>query len=95
MKNYQEIITAKRIQHCYACEVCGRDVRQGQEQLAHRIHARRGKRQKRGKYELSADILNHPLNLAYVCSLKCNSAVLIDKKIELKNKLIQEIKACM
>jgi ketosteroid isomerase-like protein len=44
------------------------------------------------------EVINHPLNLATVCSLKCNDAVLLDPKThpiearELIEKIKEELK---
>ncbi len=55
------------------CEVCDRVTPLYQTQLAHRIPSHK-------KYlaRYTASFIHSPLNLALVCSLHCNSAVLID-----------------
>ena len=53
------------------CEVCGKQLTLDTCQLAHRIP--------KTKYNLKtygAKVIHHDLNLAVVCSLQCNSAVL-------------------
>ena len=55
----------------FRCEVCGNAVSYQTAQLAHRTPATRFYLKKYGKA-----VIHHPLNLAVVCSLKCNSAVL-------------------
>ena len=91
IKNYDDIIKQKRIEHDYKCEVCGRDVRSGiGEELAHRIHKPKGKK-KRAKYNIDISIIDHPLNLAYTCH-KCNQSVLIDFSNKKKDILIKKIK---
>ena len=53
------------------CEVCGKQLTLESCQLAHRIP--------KTKYNLKtygAKVIHHDLNLAVVCSLRCNSAVL-------------------
>ena len=47
----------------------------GNLQLAHKIPATKGYLKRYGK-----EVIHHPLNLATVCSLKCNDAVLLDPK---------------
>lgn len=53
------------------CEVCGNHLTISNLQIAHRIPQSKANLKKYGK-----KIIHHPLNLATVCSLKCNSAVL-------------------
>ena len=53
----------------YLCKVCGKPIRNGMPQLAHRIAKTRA-----NKAKYSDAIINHPLNLLSVCSLRCNSA---------------------
>lgn len=65
------------------CEVCGcRLTPDNNAQLAHRIPKGQVK-----KY--SKKIIHHPLNLAIVCSIKCNSAVLVNSAEEFN--LVQKI----
>lgn len=52
------------------CEVCGRPLRDGQPQGAHRIGNTKANREKFGAF-----IIDHPLNIGYTCSLKCNGAL--------------------
>ena len=47
----------------------------GNLQLAHRIPKAKSYLKKYGK-----EVIHHKLNLATVCSLKCNDAVLLDPK---------------
>lgn len=73
----------------FKCGVCGELITPYTCQLAHRIP--------KTKYNLKTygkEIIHHDLNLVAVCSLKCNSSVLLDPSthpIEAK-KLIEEIK---
>ena len=69
------------------CEVCGKPLVFGRPQLAHRIPDTKIYQKMYGN-----DILSHELNLALVCSLKCNSSVLIDKKTALRDELVESIK---
>ena len=59
----------------FRCEVCGKPVSYQTAQLAHIVPSTKSYLQRYG-----GDIIHHPLNLAVVCSLKCNSAVLLDPK---------------
>lgn len=52
------------------CEVCGRPLIDGQPQGAHRIA-----NTKTNRYLWGANVIDHPLNMAMTCSLKCNQAV--------------------
>ena len=68
---------AQREQRRYAlaissgvCEVCGRPLRDGQPQGAHRIGNTKANRAKYGDM-----VIDHPFNVGYTCSLKCNAAL--------------------
>ena len=52
------------------CEICGRPLMDGQPQGAHRIA-----NTKTNRYLWGELIMDHPLNMAMTCSLKCNQAV--------------------
>ena len=73
----------------FKCGVCGELITPYTLQLAHRIP--------KTKYNLKTygkEIIHNDLNLVAVCSLKCNSSVLLDPKthpIEAK-ELIEEIR---
>jgi hypothetical protein len=72
----------------WVCEVCGRPLREGVPQLAHRIS--------KSKMNISMygqDVIHHEFNLAPVCSLLCNSSVLLDRKLEQKENLLDRIYA--
>lgn len=56
------------------CEVCGAPLNDGQPQGAHRIGNTQANRTKYG-----ALVIDHPLNIGYTCSLKCNGALDISK----------------
>lgn len=58
----------------WRCEVCGRPILDGQPQLAHRIAKSKANLAKYGEA-----VIHHDLNLAMVCCLKCNDAVLVSK----------------
>ena len=49
------------------CEVCGKTLTSSTWQGAHRIANTKPNRAKWGKF-----VIDHPLNIAIVCSLKCN-----------------------
>lgn len=49
------------------CEVCGKTLTTSTWQGAHRIANTQANRKKWGDF-----IIDHPLNIAIVCSLKCN-----------------------
>jgi Fe2+ or Zn2+ uptake regulation protein len=73
----------------WLCEKCGKPLDVRNAQLAHRIPQTKGYLKQYGK-----DVIHHELNMACVCSLGCNSAILLDPKthpIEAK-ELIEKIK---
>jgi len=55
----------------YTCELCGMPLTSGQPQLAHRIPKTITNLRRYG-----VAIIDHPLNLAPTCSLRCNSAAI-------------------
>lgn len=54
---------------CGVCAVCGKPLNTANAQAAHRIANTQANRKKWGSL-----IIDHPLNVAMVCSLKCNDA---------------------
>lgn len=54
---------------CGVCAVCGKPLHTVNAQGAHRIANTQANRRKWG-----ALVIDHPLNVAMVCSLKCNDA---------------------
>ena len=87
--DYQENRIRLMVERGCKCEVCGKQLHLGNLQLAHRIPKSKGYLKQYGK-----EVIHHPLNLATVCSLKCNSRVLLDPKthpIE-ATELIERIK---
>lgn len=94
IKNYDEIIHKKWKKQKGLCEVCSNPLFNGSPQLAHRISKSKWAVKKYG-----IEVIDHPDNLALVCSLRCNAAVLIDKKDvpceelakKIKDKLCQDI----
>ena len=74
------------------CEVCGKDLTTGTWQGAHRIANTKANRAKWGSW-----VIDNPMNIAIVCSLKCNDKCNIGnnpgKCLQLVNKIVeQEIK---
>ena len=72
---------AQREQRRYAlaisggvCEVCGAPLRDGQPQGAHRIGNTKANRAKYGDM-----VIDHPFNIGYTCSLKCNGVLDISR----------------
>jgi hypothetical protein len=59
-------VVAVRAGHC--CEICGKRLPVGEGQLAHRIPQRK---HLVGKY--GAEVIHHPMNLKWTCSLECNA----------------------
>ncbi len=55
------------------CENCGKPMQFDKAQISHKIP-----QYKRYLKKWGEEVIHHPLNLAVVCSLKCNSAVLLD-----------------
>lgn len=56
------------------CEVCGRPLRDGQAQGAHRIGNTKQNRIKYGDF-----VIDHRFNIGYTCSLACNGKLDISK----------------
>ena len=56
------------------CEVCGRPLRDGQPQGAHRIGNTKANRAKYGDM-----VIDHPFNVGNTCSLKCHAALDISR----------------
>jgi 5-methylcytosine-specific restriction endonuclease McrA len=54
----------------WCCQNCGRPIREGEPQLAHRIP-----QNVRNLRKYGPAILHHPDNLASACGLRCNSAL--------------------
>ena len=72
----------------YRCVVCGRPLRRaGTAQLAHRVPKTVANLRRYG-----ARIIHHPRNLAPVCDLTCNAAVLIGNNPRARDALIEEIR---
>ncbi len=78
MTEREKFIIAEMKQKLYyqrqgTCEVCGKVIPMHCAQLAHRVPKHKKYIKRFGK-----DFIHSPYNLALVCSLKCNSAVLLD-----------------
>ena len=87
IKNYRDIFEKKWNDNRGRCEVCGVPLSGKQPQLAHRIAK---KKMWIAKY--GAEVIDHEMNLALVCGLQCNSAVLIDMKDLPREELAEKIK---
>ena len=72
------------------CEVCRKPTPLHLGQLAHRIPQRKWCVKKWG-----ADVIHHPLNLAWTCSLECNAAVSIGGWPVRCAELVEEIRSAM
>ena len=71
----------------YRCEVCGKSVyAYGTPQLAHRIAQTKGNIKRYG-----LQVIHNRLNLAPVCSLRCNDKCNIGNKPEQVKKLVDKI----
>lgn len=75
----------------YRCEVCGKSVyTYGTPQLAHRIA-----QTKPNIKMYSLLVIHHRLNLAPVCSLRCNDKCNIGNRPEQVKELVSKIKESM
>jgi len=73
----------------YRCEVCGKSVyTYGTPQLAHRIAQTKANIK---RYNLA--VIHNRLNLAPVCSLKCNDKCNIGNRPEQVKELVEKINA--
>lgn len=86
IENYESIKIDLYYANHGACEVCGKLTNFNGGQLAHRIAKSKWALK---KYE--SDIIDSRGNLAFVCSLKCNSAVLITADLKI-SELVNRIK---
>ena len=68
------------------CEVCGRTLTPSTWQGAHRIANTKPNRARWGNW-----VIDHPLNIAIVCSLKCNQICNIGYNEGTCLKLVQRI----
>lgn len=68
------------------CQVCGLPLIQGKPQMAHRIADTKANRAKWGNW-----VIDHYLNVAMTCSLKCNDACNIGNNPGACLRLINEI----
>lgn len=71
------MITSKMRQELFEkagwlCEICGAPLASGQPQLAHRVPKTKTNLKRYGE-----DVIDHPLNLCPVESLRCNSSAII------------------
>ena len=70
--DYQENRIRLMVERGCKCEVCGKPLHLSNLQIAHRVPQYKSYLKQYGK-----EVIHHPLNLATVCSLACNSAVLL------------------
>lgn len=68
------------------CEICGKTLTAGTWQGAHRIANTKMNRQKFGSL-----VIDHPYNIAIVCSLKCNQVCNIGYNTGACLELLQRI----
>ena len=72
----------------YTCQTCGESIyRFGSQQLAHRISQSVMNVKRYGK-----EVIHHPLNMASVCSLRCNDAMNIGFSTKQADELAEKIK---
>lgn len=72
----------------YTCQYCGESIyRFGNPQLAHRISQSVMNVKRYGR-----EVINHPLNMASVCSLRCNDAQNIGFSTKQADELAEKIK---
>ena len=75
----------------YRCEVCGKSIyTYGTPQLAHRIAQTKANIK---RYNLA--VIHNRLNLAPVCSLKCNDKCNIGNRPEQVKELVEKINAVL
>lgn len=75
----------------YRCQHCGGFINaRGTAQLAHVIPQTVANLRKYGP-----EVIHHPLNMKSVCSLRCNSAVLIGDNPVARDALVTEIRAAL
>lgn len=68
------------------CEICFKPLSDGQAQGAHRIANTEPNRNKWGSW-----VIDHPLNIAMVCSLNCNQVCNIGNNPEKCLRLVKRI----
>ena len=73
-----------------SCEVCGKGTTLHSGQLAHRIPQRKWCIHKWG-----AEVVHHPLNMAWVCGLACNNIVSIGGWPVACEELVKQIQEVM
>jgi len=74
----------------WTCRICGKPLRAGIPQLAHRIAATQANIKKYGR-----EIIYHSLNMWSTCSLDCNSHCNIGNRPVERELLIDEILAAI
>ena len=68
------------------CEICGKDLRVTESELAHKIP-----KTKRNLKVFGKEVVHHTLNLALTCPGACNDAVLVGLNSLAKWQLLSEI----
>lgn len=68
------------------CEICCKPLKDGQAQGAHKIANTKPNREKWGSW-----VIDHPLNIAIVCSLSCNQVCNIGNNPEKCLHLVKRI----
>ena len=81
-----ELREKKAKEAVYQCSVCGKPIDQFNLQLAHKIIKSKINLKKYGK-----ELIHHEDNLEAVCSLPCNSAVIVNYNEE--KELVDAIRA--
>ena len=71
----------------WTCQSCGKPILSGVPQLAHRIGQTKANLKLYGK-----EFIHHPLNMASVCSLRCNANLDISRNPAEVAKLIEAIR---
>ena len=88
IKNREQILYDKWADQDGQCVVCGQFLSTAHFQLAHVVPKTKPNIKKYG-----LDIIDHPDNLRLVCSLRCNSSVLIGAgRIAKEQEHIEKIK---
>jgi hypothetical protein len=86
INNYDKIKMSLYLATDGACEVCGKLTNFNDGQLAHKIAKSKWALKKYG-----SEVIDSRENLAFVCSLHCNSAVLVTADLQIEN-LVNRIK---
>lgn len=74
----------------FRCRYCGRDIRDHEPQVAHRIPATKWAIRRYG-----LEIIDHEINLLTTCSLKCNNAVQMTNRPVDRDHLAKKIRGAL